>query len=96
MKGNGKRFEDYVRISNYFFTEISYTHGAMEMYNIFKDFGEIEEVVIPPKWDKRRKWYSFVRFRNVENERMLATKVDNIIINRWKVYTNIPRFQRGR
>lgn len=63
------------------------------MYNIFKDFGDINEVVILLKKDRRGKRYKFVIFFNVEDERMLAVKLDNIIIGKHKIYTNISKFK---
>lgn len=66
------------------------------MFNILNFFRVIDEAVILPKRDKRGKRYRLVRFRNVEDERMLAMKLNNIFINKSKIYVNIPQFQRGR
>ncbi|CAK8576877.1 unnamed protein product [Lathyrus sativus] len=63
------------------------------MFEVFKSFGLVVEVVIPPRRDKCSKRYGFVRFRKVENERIMAVKLNNIIIQGKKIYANVPRFQ---
>lgn len=39
--------------------------------------------------------YGFARFRNVNDMRIMAMKLDIIMINKWKIYVNILRFNRG-
>lgn len=63
---------------------------------IYKDFIEIGEVVIPPRGDKRGKRFGFARLYNAKDEKMMETKLDNIIIGSRKIYENIPRFSRKR
>lgn len=60
----------------------------------FKGFEEIDEVIIPPRRDKRGRRFSFVCFYNVEDARLLATKMDNVMLDGRKIYANVPRFQR--
>lgn len=64
------------------------------MYQEFQSFGEIEEVVIQLKWDKRGLSYGFVRFFDVRDGDILATKLDILFIGGRKLYENILRFQR--
>lgn len=60
FRGKSKVTED---ITTYFlFTCFSNSHGAKEMFNIFENYGILDEVVIPPKRDKRDNVYGFVRF----------------------------------
>lgn len=66
------------------------------MFELFKEFGLVAKVVIPPKRDKRGKVYRFVRFMNVTDERILVVKLDNIFIKAKKIHANVPRFQCGR
>ncbi|XP_058733452.1 uncharacterized protein LOC131605070 [Vicia villosa] len=80
--------------TSFFFSEIPEQYGAREMYDIFKDFGDIDEVIFPPRRDKRGKRFGFVRFFNVLDERLLAVKLDNIFIGSRKIHANIPRFNR--
>lgn len=60
----------------------------------FKELGEIDEVVIPPKREKIDRRYGFVRFFNVKEEKLLATKLDNIVLEGRKIFANLPRFKR--
>ncbi|CAL5184049.1 unnamed protein product [Lathyrus oleraceus] len=65
------------------------------MFEVFKVFGLVVEVVIPPRRNKKGKRYGFVRFRKVRDERVMAVELDNIHIQGKKLFANIPRFQRG-
>lgn len=62
------------------------------MYNIFRDFSDADEVVIPPKKDRRGKRYMFVRFKKVEDVRLTMVKLENIIIEGKKNYANVTIF----
>lgn len=55
---------------------------AKEMFDEFKRFGDIDEVVVPSKQDIRGHCYGFIRFSVVKSEGLLATKLDNIFIGR--------------
>lgn len=86
---------DAVRTTHlFFFTELPDEYGAKDMYMLFKEFREIDEVIIPPKKDKRRKMFGFVRFFDIKDEKMMALKLDNIIIGSRKIHANIPKFNR--
>lgn len=56
--------------------------------------GDLKEVIISPRRDKRGRKYGFARFRNVGDEKMLAVKLDNLVLEGRKLFANIPRFQR--
>lgn len=45
-----------------FFTDFPDHLRARDFYQLFKKFDEIDEVVIPPKMDKRGRKYGCVRF----------------------------------
>lgn len=64
------------------------------MYEVFDGYGSIDEVIIPKKLDIRGKRYGFVRFFNVEDDRLFAVKLGNIFIGRIKIFVNLPRFSR--
>lgn len=49
----GKGVWMYERVTNYFFMEFPETHGAKEMFEVFKEYELIDEAVIPPKRDIR-------------------------------------------
>lgn len=80
--------------SSFFTTEFPEEFGPKELFEIFKDFGLVVEVVIPPRRDKRGKWFRFVRFQKVRDEIILYVKLDNIYLNGKKIYANIPKFHR--
>ncbi|CAK8566570.1 unnamed protein product [Lathyrus sativus] len=82
------------KIASFFFTEFPDDHEAREMFDIFKEYDLVLEVIIPSRRDKRGKIFGFVRFRNIEDSRMMAIKLDKIMINGRKIYANIPWFQR--
>lgn len=65
---------------------------AKDLYEVLKDTGDIDKVIIPPKRDKRGNKYNFVRFFNVRDERSMATKLDNTFIEGRKLFYNLPRF----
>ncbi|CAI8587405.1 unnamed protein product [Vicia faba] len=50
---------------------------------------------IPPKRDKVGRRYGFVRYFNIADERLMATKLDNVILDGRNIFANIPRFQRS-
>lgn len=77
-----------------FFTEFSNSMRARDMYQLFKDFGEIYEVVIPLKRDKRGRKYGSVCFYEVRDVISLILKLDNLLIEGMKLYVNLPRFYR--
>lgn len=91
-KGVGRNEE----MTNFYFSKFSYSYGAKQMFEIFHEYGLIEEVVIPPKRNKNEKIFGFVRFRKVLDARNLEVKLDNIFIKSKKIYVNIPKFQHGR
>lgn len=62
------------------------------MYEVFWKFEDIDEVVIPSTRDIRGQRYGFIRFFEVKDARLLATKLDNIFIENKKLFFNLPRF----
>lgn len=76
------------------FSLFSDTLNAKYMYEIFQNYGHIDEVFIPAKRDARGGSYGFVRFFDVEDDDLFATNMDNIFIGSRKLNVNIPRFTR--
>ncbi|XP_058765713.1 uncharacterized protein LOC131639233 [Vicia villosa] len=68
---------------------------VMDLFKLFGCVGEVVEVVIPPKLNKFGKRFGFARFKEVEDGRMMAVRLDNILIGGNKIYANQPRFQRS-
>ncbi|XP_058755462.1 uncharacterized protein LOC131628653 [Vicia villosa] len=92
-KGRGMG-EDSNNKTTFFFTSFPEKLGAKQMYEIFQTYGDIDEVIIPNKRDKRGMRYGFVRFFGVIDSEFLATKLDNIFLENKKIFVNLPRFQR--
>lgn len=63
------------------------------MFYEFKDIGEIVDVIIPHKKDRRGRRYGFVQYTNVTDEKLLTTKLDNIIFEGRKLFANILDFK---
>lgn len=80
--------------TRFFFTQILDEFGVKDMYYDFKEFADIAEIVIPNKNDVRGMRYGFVYFFNVQNERILATKLENIFNGKNRIFVNLPRFPR--
>lgn len=91
-KGEGRVGDDIV--SSFIISEIPDMYGLKELFDVFKEFGLVVEVVIPPRREKRGKRFGFVRFWKVKKERMLSVKLDNIFIEGKKIHANIPKFHR--
>ena len=66
--------------TSFFFTSFSEDADAKKMYEEFKHFWDINEVLIPNKRDVRGKRYGFVRFFNVVDPITLAMKLDNLFM----------------
>lgn len=81
-------------LSTYFFTEFPNDFGAKEMYDVFQNYGQVYEVVIPYRSGKNGCKYGFARFIDVREPEILGIKLDNIIIGSQKIHANIPRFER--
>ncbi|XP_058758209.1 uncharacterized protein LOC131631431 [Vicia villosa] len=93
-EGGYKNVRRSKETTTFFVTEFPEECGAKELYAIFKDYGEIDEVIIPPRRDRRGKKFGFARFFNVTDTKMMAIRLDNIIIGSRKIHTNLPRFSR--
>ncbi|XP_058740912.1 polyadenylate-binding protein, cytoplasmic and nuclear-like [Vicia villosa] len=83
------------KVSTFFVTEFPEEYGAKDLYNVFSEFGEVDEVIIPSKRDVRGKKYGFVRFFDVKEVELLATKLDNIFLGMKKIHVNVPKHERG-
>ncbi|XP_058775277.1 uncharacterized protein LOC131649535 [Vicia villosa] len=69
-------------------------YTARELFNLFGCAGNVVEVAISPRRNKVGKRFGFARFADVEDGRLLAVRLDNIIIAGRKIHVNLPRYQR--
>ncbi|CAI8614642.1 unnamed protein product [Vicia faba] len=89
--------EDMVtKRSIFFIIEFAGNKSMQDLSHVFTDFGEINEVIIPPKRDKRERKYRFVRFFNVRDERTLTKKLDNTLLMAERSLPTYPNFKENR
>ncbi|XP_058776191.1 uncharacterized protein LOC131650502 [Vicia villosa] len=82
------------RVTSIYFSEIPDFFVAKELFELFGCIGRVVEVSISPRRNNIGKRFGFARFADVEDERLLAVRVDNVIIDGKKIHANLPRFQR--
>ncbi|XP_058774259.1 uncharacterized protein LOC131648526 [Vicia villosa] len=83
------------KVSSFYFSEFPVQTKAKEFFELFGCIGRVVEVSISPRRNKLGKCFGFARFIEVEDERMLGVRLDNVQILGKKIHANIPRFQRG-
>ncbi|XP_058775830.1 uncharacterized protein LOC131650116 [Vicia villosa] len=93
VAGGGRKVAGAV-VTFFFFTKFWIEWKARDLLFELQELGEIDEVVIPPKWDKRGRRCGFVRFFNVEDEKLLAIKLDSLVLEGRKLFANLPRFHK--
>ncbi|GAU19672.1 hypothetical protein TSUD_240210 [Trifolium subterraneum] len=59
--------ENYGNLTTYFFTDFPDNFGAKALFNTFYHYGNVMEVLIPAKRNKRGKRFDFARFVRVTN-----------------------------
>ncbi|CAI8598784.1 unnamed protein product [Vicia faba] len=69
VSGSGRRKGNGLSLSTFFVIKFNDKWRANDLYVEFKLLGDINEVFVPPKRDKRGRRYGSVRFFNVEDER---------------------------
>lgn len=73
--------------SSFFFTTFLDEKKAKDMFEVFKEFGDIDEVFILARRDVKGRHYGFVRFFDVKYVRFLATKLDNIFLGAGRYFS---------
>lgn len=67
---------------------------AKELSGLFGCISDVVEVVIALIRNRGGKRFGFARFSEVEDARLLAIKLDNVIIEDSKIHANIPTYER--
>lgn len=67
---------------------------ARDFFELFWCIGEVVEHSITHRKNKIGKKFGFARFKEVVDMRLLAVKLDNIIVDGKKIHANLPRFER--
>ncbi|XP_057419154.1 uncharacterized protein LOC130713399 [Lotus japonicus] len=89
VKGRRRR-----SLTSYFFSHFPENFDAKAMWEVFKLYGDVDEVVIPAKRNKEGLRFGFARFWDVMDPKQMERKLDNIIIGCNKLYVNLPRFKK--
>ncbi|CAI8613007.1 unnamed protein product [Vicia faba] len=93
--GQGSHGVEEKMLSSIFLFEFPDRIRASDIFELFGCTDEVMEVVIPPKRKNLGKRFGFSRFKEVEDSRVLAIKVDNIMIDGKKICANPPMFDRS-
>lgn len=65
------------------------------MFELFGCHREVVEVMISPRRNRLGRCFRFARFRGAEDIRMLAVRLDNIMVYGKKIHLNQPSFARN-
>lgn len=87
--------KDGDQIALFFFTNLPESYESKKIWNFFKRYTNIMELVILVKRDKQGHKFWFVRFEGRYEARMLALKLDKTFIGNQKLMVNTPRFEKG-
>ncbi|XP_058759866.1 uncharacterized protein LOC131633166 [Vicia villosa] len=82
-------------ISSFYCSEFPERCKAEDLFKLFGCVGNVVEVVIPARRNRFGKRFGFGRFKGVQDEKLLAIKLDNILIDGKKIHVNKPRFNRS-
>ncbi|XP_058732730.1 uncharacterized protein LOC131604301 [Vicia villosa] len=81
-------------VSTFFFLYFGVQWMAKDLFFEFKDLGLIEEIVIPSKKDWKGLRYGFFRYLNIEDERLVEIKMNNLLPDGRNINANISKFKR--
>nr|GEY64242.1 RNA-directed DNA polymerase, eukaryota, reverse transcriptase zinc-binding domain protein [Tanacetum cinerariifolium] len=95
MGSHRTKEDDVAKIStSIYITNFPETCSAKDLFNTCKQYGHVVDAFIPSKRSKAEKRFGFVRFINVFNVERLISNLCTVWIDRFKLRTNITRFQR--
>ncbi|XP_058742013.1 uncharacterized protein LOC131614447 [Vicia villosa] len=69
-------------------------YSAKNLFELFGCSGNVAEVAISPRRNKFGRRFAFARFTDVVDGRILAIRLDNILIESKKIHVNLPKFKR--
>ncbi|XP_058775265.1 uncharacterized protein LOC131649523 [Vicia villosa] len=91
---NLKFAEKKGEITSLFVSDFPDDTTAKVLFELFGCSGNVVEVAIAPRRNAFGKRFGFARFVEVTDGRLLAVRLDNIIIAGKKIHVNVPRFDR--
>lgn len=77
--------------TSFFFTNFRQTYLLRIFGMLFTFMEKSQEVVIPGKMDKKGDHFGFVRFTGVHDVRVMALNLDKILIEKQKLWVNVPK-----
>lgn len=83
-------------VTSFYVSEFPDYFNAKRIYELFGCAGNVKEVAISPRRNNAGKRFAFARFCDVEDGRLLAIRLDNILIEGRKIHVNLPRFDRSK
>lgn len=86
--------QEGMKVTSFFISDFPEKCKEEDLGGLFGCIGDLVEVVIAPRRNSGGKRFGFSRFVEVEDARLLAVKLDNVIIEGNKIHANIPRYER--
>lgn len=83
-------------VTSFYVSEFPDYFNAKRLFELFGCSGSVVEVEISPRRNRIGKRFAFARFSGVEDGRILAIRLDNILIEGKKIHVNLPRFSRDQ
>ncbi|CAH1452912.1 unnamed protein product [Lactuca virosa] len=79
-------------ITSYYITNIPVGTERSVIYEVFKEFGKIEDVYIPGRKDRRGSYFSFVKFKGVANAKELEQAMQHVRCGHCILNVNIAKY----
>nr|GEV69987.1 nucleotide-binding alpha-beta plait domain-containing protein [Tanacetum cinerariifolium] len=95
MRSYRSKEDEVVKIStSVFVANFPDLFSAKDLWNTFKQYGQVVDAYIPYRRSKAGKQFGFVRFIKVLDVDKLVNNLCTVWVGRHKLQANIPRFQR--
>ncbi|KAL5170332.1 hypothetical protein HKD37_11G032053 [Glycine soja] len=95
-KYHRRNWRDALDITSFYFTRFPEEVTQAELWNHFRQWGEVKEIFLPKRRNKEGRRYGFVRLKGVEDKRRVERDLDNSFIRGLKLHVNIPKYGRGK
>ncbi|CAL0311080.1 unnamed protein product [Lupinus luteus] len=95
-KHNGAPGSFHGDFSSFYIANFPDDVSSKDLWNLFQKWGRVRDVYIPRKRNKLNQRFAFIRFDRVKNERRLALELDKVWIGNFKIFANIPLFNRNQ
>jgi hypothetical protein len=82
-------------ITSFFFTNFLEDATVNNLWFEFERFGHVGEVYLPKKLDKQGSRFGFVKYREVQDDMKLLSRMEDIWLGSFKLRINKSRFGKG-